>query len=112
MTIKQKATIAGGITAVLMATVLGVGVVASQGDTVAAMEKAYSAQLEAAHSSIDALCSTEQGLAVAKLEAKDAAFLPVEQISALQLKAQGEGLTCREAVNKVEVKEVEEEVKK
>lgn len=83
----------GGIT-ILGLAVMGVAMAAS-GESVESLEQAYSSQLQAAKSSVEALCKVEQSLAIAKLEAKGAAFLPVEELTRLQLKAKGENLECR-----------------
>ncbi len=92
---KQKLGKAVGVLCILAASVVGVTAVASQGDTVTAMEKAYSTQLEVLKSAKTALCETEQALAVAKLEVDDAALtLSVEEITRLQAKVKGEGLSC------------------
>lgn len=91
---KTKLGKAVGVLGAVTVAVMGVAMAAS-GESVEAMEKAYQAQLEAAKASVEALCHVEQSLAIAKLEAKGAAFLPVEELTRLQLKAKGENLECR-----------------
>lgn len=91
---KTKLGKAVGVLGAVTVAVMGVAMAAS-GESVEAMEKAYQAQLEAAKASVEALCHVEQALAKTKLDAEGAAYLPVEEITRLQLKAKGENLECR-----------------
>jgi len=77
---------------------IGVVGAMSPASPVEALENAYKVQLEAAHKSLDSACTLETELAKAKLtdHYSDKTKLTPEQLTALQSKAEGQNLSCRE----------------